>query len=156
MHRSRATLLGLLAIVSSSCAIGATNTPGGAASGSGEKVTVESSQFGKAIVLSSGQSVYTPGTPAFACSGSCTTFFRPIQSKHIVAGVGVSTNFLGTRSGQLLLGGHPAYTYVGDTLPGEVSGEGKIIAGTRWYLISPRGDLVIGVAGASGTVSKLG
>lgn len=156
MRRSKVALLGFIAIAVSSCAIGATNTPGGAASGSGEKVTVENSQFGKAMVLSSGQSIYTPATPNFVCAGSCTNAFRAIQSNHIVAAVGVSSTFLGTKSGQLLVGSHPAYLYAGDTLPGEVAGEGITKAGTKWYLISPKGDLVIGDASASGSVSKLG
>ena len=156
MPRSRVALLGLMAIAVSSCAIGATNTPGGAASGSGEKVTVDNSPFGKAMVLASGQSIYTPAVQGFACSVSCAATFHPITAKHIVAAVGVSSSFLGTKSGQLLVGGHPAYIYSGDTLPFEVSGEGLTKDGTKWYLISPKGDLVIGKAGASGSVIKLG
>ena len=156
MRRSKAPLLGLLAIAISSCAIGATNTAGGAASGSGEKVTVEDSQFGKAVVLSSGQSIYTPAVQGFSCPASCATTFHPITANHIVAGVGVSSKFLSSQGGQLLVGGHPAYIYVGDSLPGEVSGEGLSKDGTKWYLISPEGNLIMGEAGSSGSVAKLG
>ncbi|HYB27164.1 MAG TPA: hypothetical protein VEF89_11165 [Solirubrobacteraceae bacterium] len=48
-------------------------------------------------------------------------------------------------SGQVTYNGHPLYYYVGDQKPGETTGQGLNEFGALWYVVSPRGNAVVGV-----------
>ena len=70
------------------------------------------------------------------CTGSCATYWPPVKGP-ATAGSGV-TGTLGTitRSDgttQVTYDGHPLYTYVGDTSPGENKGNGQNLSGGKWY-----------------------
>ena len=49
----------------------------------------------------------------------------------------------------LTVGGWPVYTYVQDTAPGDVTGEGITSFGGTWYAIGPNGQPVTGATGSS-------
>jgi predicted lipoprotein with Yx(FWY)xxD motif len=76
------------------------------------------------------------------CDAACQQEWTPV----VVTGIptlmtGVSTGLVGTTmtaSGatQLTIGGHPVYYHVGDTMSGELTGQGMDNA---WFLISPTG-----------------
>ena len=38
--------------------------------------------------------------------------------------------------------GHPLYRYVGDTQPGQTTGQGSRAFGARWFVVSPAGEKV--------------
>ena len=38
--------------------------------------------------------------------------------------------------------GHPLYTYVGDTKPGDTKGQGLVQFGAAWYVLAPSGDKI--------------
>ena len=76
------------------------------------------------------------------CTGSCATYWPPVTGP-VTAGSGV-TGTLGTitRTGgatQATYDGHPLYTYVGDTAPGQAKGNGLNISGGLWWEMTVSG-----------------
>jgi len=47
-------------------------------------------------------------------------------------------------SGQVTYNGHPLYYYVGEQKPGDTTGQGLNQFGALWYVVSPRGNAVVG------------
>jgi predicted lipoprotein with Yx(FWY)xxD motif len=83
------------------------------------------------------------------CTGSCAHYWPPVKGP-VTAGtgvtgkVGVITRSDGTK--QATYNGHPLYTYVGDTAPGQDKGNGLNLSGGLWYAVK-----VSGSAPASGS-----
>ena len=76
------------------------------------------------------------------CNGSCAHFWPPVKGP-ATAGAGV-TGKLGviTRSDgskQAAYDGHPLYTYVGDTAPGQAKGNGLNLSGGVWHEVTASG-----------------
>ncbi len=87
------------------------------------------------------------------CSKTCLKFW-PIVPGPATAGTGV-TGTLGviTTNGvkQATYDGHPLYTYVGDTAPGQVKGNALNVSGGLWWVMTPTGAKVAASsAGSSG------
>lgn len=60
------------------------------------------------------------------------------------AGSGAATSLLATTTrtdgtAQVTYKGHPLYHFVGDTKPGDVTGEGVNAFGAKWYALAPTG-----------------
>jgi predicted lipoprotein with Yx(FWY)xxD motif len=77
-----------------------------------------------------------------ACYGSCAAYWPPVPGP-ATAGPGV-TGTLGTitRTGgtkQATYHGHPLYTYVGDSAPGQANGNGLNLNGGRWHEVTASG-----------------
>jgi predicted lipoprotein with Yx(FWY)xxD motif len=101
---------------------------------------------GTAVVTNSaGMTLYwfAPDTSTTSkCTGSCATYWPPVTGP-VTAGSGV-TGTLGTitRTGgatQATYDGHPLYTYVGDTAPGQAKGNGLNISGGLWWEMTVSG-----------------
>jgi predicted lipoprotein with Yx(FWY)xxD motif len=76
------------------------------------------------------------------CNGSCATYWPPVTGP-VTAGPGV-TGTLGTitRSDgaiQATYDGHPLYTYVADTSPGQDKGNGLNLSGGLWHDVTVSG-----------------
>ena len=76
------------------------------------------------------------------CNGSCAAYWPPVQGP-ATAGPGV-TGKLGTikrsdGSTQATYNGHPLYTYVGDTAPGQAHGNGLNLNGGLWHEVTVSG-----------------
>jgi predicted lipoprotein with Yx(FWY)xxD motif len=70
------------------------------------------------------------------CNGSCAAYWPPVKGP-ATAGAGV-TGKLGTikrsdGSTQATYNGHPLYTYVGDTAPGQAHGNDLNLNGGLWH-----------------------
>ena len=75
-----------------------------------------------------------------ACNGSCAAYWPPVPG-HVRAGPGV-TGTLGTitrsdGSTQATYNGHPLYTYVSDSSPGQANGNNLNINGGVWHEVTP-------------------
>jgi predicted lipoprotein with Yx(FWY)xxD motif len=91
------------------------------------------------------------------CTGSCATLWPPVKGP-ATAGAGVSGT-LGTitrpdGTTQATYDGHPLYTYVADTAPGQANGNGLNVSGGLWYEMTVSGSTP--AAGASASASKGG
>ena len=86
---------------------------------------------------------FAPDTPTrSACDGTCAVYWPPLTGRP-VAGAGV-TGRLGTirRSDgttQVAYDGHPLYTYVGDSAPGQYNGNDINLNGGLWYEMAASG-----------------
>jgi predicted lipoprotein with Yx(FWY)xxD motif len=101
---------------------------------------VKTRTIGGATVLTNAKGFtlywFAPDTPTKSnCNGSCVTYWPPVKGP--VAANGVSGNFSTiTRSDgttQATYNGHPLYTYVGDTAPGQAKGNGLNLSGGVWH-----------------------
>src|SRR3984957_16976518 len=83
---------------------------------------------------------FAPDTPTMSkCYGSCAAYWPPVTG-HPTAGSGV-TGHLGTiqRTGgglQATYDGHPLYTYVGDSSPGQANGNNLNLNGGLWHEVT--------------------
>jgi predicted lipoprotein with Yx(FWY)xxD motif len=86
---------------------------------------------------------FAPDTPSRStCYGSCAAYWPPVTARP-VAGPGV-TGKLGTigRTGgatQVTYEGHPLYTYVGDSSPGQSTGNNINLNGGYWHEMTASG-----------------
>jgi len=85
------------------------------------------------------------------CNGTCAQNWPPVRGPVTAAGV---TGTFGTikrsdGSAQATFDGHPLYTFVGDTAPGQNKGNGLNVAGGLWHEITTSGS----AAPAGGTSS---
>ena len=115
----------------------------------GVTLSTEPSPAGRILATPSGRTLYdfTPDTPTSSgCTkGLCVRLWPPL----IVTGApkvdsGLRPSLVGTvrrPDGQLQVtyGGHPLYTWIGDTTPGMITGQALLNVGGYWYVISPDG-----------------
>ena len=126
----------VVALIVLGVAAGLAGGPAPAAAGS-----LKTAQAGGRTVLTnaSGRTLYlfVPDTPSRSnCNSSCAAYWPPVTGDP-VAGRGV-TGRLGTikrsdGSTQATYNGHPLYTYVGDSAPGQANGNGLNLNGGLWY-----------------------
>ncbi len=124
---------------------------GSVAAATGPAVEVKKLSDGKALVDAQGRSLYlfeADKNDRSNCSGACASAWPPATaSGKPTAGPGLAAAKLGTtkRSDgmtELTYNGHPLYRYVGDTAPGQVTGEGLSQFGAKWYLLSASGNKI--------------
>jgi predicted lipoprotein with Yx(FWY)xxD motif len=112
-----------------------TGSPAAAAAGSLKTATI-----GGATVLTSAQGFtlysFAPDTPATSnCNGTCAQNWPPVKGPATAAGV---TGTFGTikrsdGSAQATFDGHPLYTYIGDSAPGQANGNNLNLNGGLWH-----------------------
>jgi predicted lipoprotein with Yx(FWY)xxD motif len=112
------------------------------------RVAARSSKLGRIIVDSKGRTLYLFEKDKHgrsACYGACATYWPPLRTHgKPVARAGAKQRLLGTtrrRNGsrQVTYAGHPLYRYVGDTKPGQTTGEGSQDFGAGWDALTPAG-----------------
>ena len=129
-----AVALVLLGVGAAGAASGSSGTP--AAHGALRAVTIKGTPV---LANAKGLTLYwfvPDSATASKCYGTCATYWPPVTGT-ATAGPGV-TGRLGTiqRTGgtrQVTYDGHPLYTYVGDSAPGQASGNGISLNGGRWH-----------------------
>jgi predicted lipoprotein with Yx(FWY)xxD motif len=122
----------------------------GAATGAGSRgaVKVGSSSLGRVLVDAHGKTLYMwahDRSSQSTCYGDCATYWPPLVTRgQPVALAGAKAGLLGTSRRtdgrmQVTYAGHPLYSFVQDTKPGDVKGEGLTGFGGRWDPVSPAG-----------------
>jgi predicted lipoprotein with Yx(FWY)xxD motif len=127
-----------------------------AASGTTLKMTTFNGK--KVLTNAQGMAVYWFAVDTSSksnCSNSCLKFW-PIVPGPATAASGV-TGSLGviTTNGvkQATYDGHPLYTYVGDSSPGQVKGNALNVSGGLWWVMTPSGSKVAAASSSAGSSS---
>ena len=117
------------------------------AAAAGTGITLKTAEVGGVAVLTNtnGLTLYwfAPDTPATSkCTGSCAVYWPPVSGT-ARAGPGV-TGTLGTIKRpdghlQATYDGHPLYTYLGDSAPGQARGNKLDLNGGIWYVVPVSG-----------------
>ena len=140
---------------------GASSTPSSAATAASSPAAsgtaLKTAKISGATVLTNagGFTLYwfAPDTPAKSnCNGSCATFWPPVKGP-ATSGPGVAGK-LGTitrsdGTAQATYNGHPLYTYVGDTAPGQAKGNGLNVSGGVWHEVTVSGSTTAASAPSS-------
>jgi predicted lipoprotein with Yx(FWY)xxD motif len=136
-----------LAVLGGSVAAATSAPTSGPASAPGTPAVLKTATIGRVTVLTNAKGLtlywFAPDTSARSvCYGTCAAYWPPVTGTP-VAGPGV-TGRTGTisRTGdgtQVTYDGHPLYTYVGDTAPGQASGNNLDLNGGFWHEVTAAG-----------------
>jgi predicted lipoprotein with Yx(FWY)xxD motif len=112
-----------------------------AAAGAAGAATLESKKVGSVMLLtnSKGFTLYwfAPDTSTQSkCSGTCAHYWPPVAGpatamSGVKGQLAVITRSDGSK--QATWNGHPLYTYIGDTAPGQAKGNGLNLSGGLWH-----------------------
>ena len=113
------------------------------ATATGSDLGVGTTSLGNIIVDGKGMTAYyyqldVPNSGVSTCTGGCLVHWQAITSASatpIVSGITAKVTVIASSS-QIVVNGRPIYTFVGDSKPGDVNGQG--IAGI-WYVVSLAG-----------------
>jgi predicted lipoprotein with Yx(FWY)xxD motif len=151
------TLLALLAVAAAAAVLAACSSSGTSSAGSGGSTStgspaaatagsLKTATIGGVTVLTSAKGFtlysFAPDTPTKSnCNGTCAQNWPPVKGSATASGV---TGTFGTikrsdGSVQATFDGHPLYTFVGDTAPGQAKGNGLNAAGGLWHEITTSG-----------------
>ena len=142
---------------SSSSAAGASAVASAPASSSG--TALKTATIGGATVLTNAKGFtlysFVPDTATKSnCNGACATYWPPVKGP-ATAGPGVTGTLTTiTRSDgsmQAAYDGHPLYTYVGDTAPGQAKGNGLNLSGGVWHEVTASGGAASAQSPSSGS-----
>jgi predicted lipoprotein with Yx(FWY)xxD motif len=109
-------------------------------------VTTHHTKYGTILVTGSGRTLYLDvgdKPPHFACTGGCLAAWPPLKAVGKVTAKGAAkAALLGTVKGpggkMVTYKGHPLYTWMSDTAPGQVTGEGV----NGFYVVNANGSKV--------------
>jgi predicted lipoprotein with Yx(FWY)xxD motif len=129
-------------------AFGATSSASSPHVSKGALVALGKTPLGKVLVDARGRTLYlfdkdTRGRSA--CYGACVAYWPPLLSTAKPrAARGVHASLLGVikradGKRQVTYGGHPLYTFVGDTRAGQATGEGLTDFGAAWDAVAASG-----------------
>jgi predicted lipoprotein with Yx(FWY)xxD motif len=132
-------LFGLVLAGASSPPPAATST--GTGTGTGTGAGLKTATIGGITVLTNAKGFtlysFAPDTPAAStCYGSCAVYWPPVTgtaaaSPGVPGRVGTITRTGGSE--QLTYNGHPLYTYIGDSAPGQARGNNLNLNGGLWH-----------------------
>lgn len=130
---------------------------GSSASSGPATVETHSGSMGTYLTNGSGQALYLFAADhggRSACSGACAAAWPPLKTTGPPKAAGgakagkLATTSRPDGSKQVTYGGHPLYTFTGDTTAGDTNGEGSSAFGAKWWLVTPNGTALTG-SGAS-------
>jgi predicted lipoprotein with Yx(FWY)xxD motif len=132
-----AAALAVAALVLLGVAVAGASPPAPAGTGTGLKTTT----IGETTVLTNARGFtlywFVPDTPTTSkCYGSCAAYWPPVTgtaaaSPGLPGRIGTITRTGGSR--QLSYNGHPLYTYIGDSAPGQAKGNNLNLNGGLWH-----------------------
>jgi predicted lipoprotein with Yx(FWY)xxD motif len=140
---------------SSSAAPSGTPAAGASSSSSGTTLMVRTIGSAQVVTNSAGLTLYwfAPDTSTMSkCTGACATYWPPVKGpatagSGVTGTVGVITRPDGTM--QATYDGHPLYTYVADSAPGQNKGNGLNLSGGLWYEMTVSGATPAAAASSS-------
>ena len=120
-------------------------------SGAASVVSTKTSSLGTFLVDANGRALYLwdadHGSKS-TCSGACAQAWPPLTTTATPKASGaVKASLLGTikrtdGSREVTYAGHPLYYYVGDTGPGQTTGQGSNGFGAPWWVVTPAGKAI--------------
>jgi predicted lipoprotein with Yx(FWY)xxD motif len=133
--------LAAAALVLLGLAVAGASSPAPAATGTGSGTGLKTTTIGGARVLTNAKGFtlysFAPDTPRTSkCYGSCAAYWPPVAGAAPGSpGVPgrVATIKRADGSQQLTYNGHPLYTYVGDSAPGQARGNNLNLNGGLWH-----------------------
>jgi len=152
------------AVLAACSSSGTSSTDGGSTSTSSPAATtagsLKTATIGGATVLTSGKGFtlysFAPDTPTKSnCNGTCAQNWPPVTGPATASGVTGTFGTIKRADGsiQASFDGHPLYTFVGDTAPGQAKGNGLNAAGGLWHEITSSGTAAPAPAGSSSSGS---
>jgi predicted lipoprotein with Yx(FWY)xxD motif len=156
------------ALVVAACGSSSPSTSGSATSApstaAASSAMLKSAKVGGVTVLTNakGFTVYwfVPDTSTTSkCTGTCAHYWPPVMGPvTVAAGVTGKVGVIKRSDGsmQAIYNGHPLYTYVGDTKPGEAKGNGLNLSGGVWHEVTVSGAAVSGSSPSSSSGSSGG
>jgi predicted lipoprotein with Yx(FWY)xxD motif len=153
----------LAACSSSGTTAGSSSSSSSSSSGSGSSAhtaadagSLKTAKIGGATVLtnSKGFTLYSfaPDTSTKSnCNGTCAQNWPPVNGPATASGVTGTFGTIKRSDGaiQATFDGHPLYTFVGDTAPGQAKGNGLNAAGGLWHEITTSGSAAPAPTGAA-------
>ena len=145
--RSKRVWFGLAVAALGAVLVVVVSAPAGAAPRAAARVTVGSTQFGKALFGPSGKVLYVFGADRGStshCYGVCAAAWPPLLTTGApLAGGGVEAKLLGMTKRtdgtlQVTYNGHPLYYYSADKV-GKVMCQHANMHGGLWLIIKPNG-----------------
>ena len=145
-----------IALVAAAC--GSSSTGSNAGSGSSassaaaspvaaSSTALKTAKIGSATVLANARGFtlywFAPDTSTKSnCNGSCAHYWPPVKGP-ATAGSGVTGTLATIKradgSVQATWNGHPLYTYISDTAPGQAKGNGLNLSGGVWHEVTISG-----------------
>ena len=133
-----------LAVAACGSSGGSGSSSSGSGSGSGQAASttgvVKTAKIGSATVLTNaqGHTLYTfaiDGMNKSKCNGSCIHYWPPEKGPVKATGIKGTFGTIKRSDGitQETWNGHPLYTYIGDTAPGQAKGNGLNLSGGVWH-----------------------
>ena len=150
-------LLALLAVAAAAAVLAACSSSGTSSSGGSGSLSaataggLKTATIGGATVLTNAQGFtlysFAPDTPTKSnCNGVCAQNWPPVKGPATASGVKGTFGTIKRSNGatQATFDGHPLYTFVGDTAPGQAKGNGLNAAGGLWHEITTSGSAPAG------------
>ena len=128
-----------------------------ASSAAASSGALKTTKIGGATVLTNAKGFtlywFAPDTPTTSkCNGSCAAYWPPVKGP-ATAGAGVTGKLATiTRSDgsmQATYNGHPLYTYVADSAPGQAKGNGLNLNGGVWHEVTVSGAAALAPSGSA-------
>jgi predicted lipoprotein with Yx(FWY)xxD motif len=132
------------ALIVTACGSSGSSGSSSSGSGSGQAASatsvVKTTKIGGVTVLTNakGRTLYTfaiDGMNKSRCGGTCAHYWPPEKGPVTATGIKGTFGTIKRSDGttQETWNGHPLYTYIGDTAPGQGNGNGKNLSGGVWH-----------------------
>jgi predicted lipoprotein with Yx(FWY)xxD motif len=161
------TLLALPAVAAAAAVLAACSSSGTSATGGTSTSTsspaaataggLKTTTIGGATVLTDAKGFtlysFAPDTSTKSnCNGTCAQNWPPVKGPATASGVKGTFGTIKRSDGsaQATFDGHPLYTFVGDTAPGQNKGNGLNAAGGLWHEITTSGTAPAGSSTSGG------
>ena len=155
-RRISVRIVGIAALAAAVAVVAPQGGVAGAARHAAKAATVQTRTIkglGAVLVNSRGRTLYMfkpDKQKKVTCKGSCAAVWPPLKLKtgqKATAGGAAKKKLLGADKnpggGRVVTYNHwPLYTYVGDSKPGQATGQGLDLNGGLWYVLSPAGKVI--------------